>query len=166
MSSAAEAELETLFLHAKQACPIRTTLEELGHPQPAMPLQTDNSTAAGIANDTVKLKHSKAIDMRFYWIRHRVRNKQFHIFWKPAATNQADYFTKHHPASHYQTVQSQYLLSQSTNYYAALADVPVPAPDCCGEQGVLMPDASSEFPQQSSCDTSYHTTQTAIHSGH
>jgi hypothetical protein len=171
MSSAAEAELGALFLNAKQACPIRTTLEELGHPQPATPLQTDNSTAAGIANDTVKMKHSKAIDMRFYWVRDRVRKKQFHIFWKPAATNQADYFTKHHPASHHQTVRSQYLLSQSANYYAALADAPVPAPDdCCGE-GVLMPDASyasaSEFPQQSSsCDTSYPTTQTAIHSGH
>jgi hypothetical protein len=61
---AAEAKLAALYHNGKQACPLRTTLEELGHPQP--PIQTDNSTAAGIANDTVKQKRSKAINMRFY----------------------------------------------------------------------------------------------------
>ena len=109
MSSAAEAELGALFLTAKQACPIRTALEEMGHPQPATPIQTDNSTAVGIANDTVKMKHSKAIDMRFYWIKDRIRQRHFHIFWKPAATNKADYFTKHHPTAHHQAIRSQYL---------------------------------------------------------
>jgi hypothetical protein len=34
MSSAAEAELGGLFINAKTAVPIRTTLEELGHKQP------------------------------------------------------------------------------------------------------------------------------------
>ena len=34
MSSAAEAELGTLFLNAKTAVPMRKTLKELGHPQP------------------------------------------------------------------------------------------------------------------------------------
>ena len=83
MASAAEAELGALFLNAQAICPFRTALEELGHPQPATPLQTDNSTASGIANDTIKQKRSKAIDMRFYWIRDRVRQGQFHIFWRP-----------------------------------------------------------------------------------
>jgi hypothetical protein len=45
MSSAAEAELGGLFINAKTAVPIRTTLEELGHKQPPTPIQTDNSTA-------------------------------------------------------------------------------------------------------------------------
>ena len=56
LSSAAEAELGALFYNAKNACPIRVTLEELGHPQPPTPLQTDNNTASGIINDTVKQK--------------------------------------------------------------------------------------------------------------
>jgi hypothetical protein len=73
VSSAAEAELAALFHNGKEACPLRTCLEELGHPQPTTPIVTDNSTASGIANDTVKQKRSKAIDMRFYWIRDRVR---------------------------------------------------------------------------------------------
>jgi hypothetical protein len=56
LSSATEAELGALFHNCKEACPMCTTLEELGHPQPPTPVQTDNSTASGIANDTVKQK--------------------------------------------------------------------------------------------------------------
>ena len=82
LSSAAEAELGALYHNGKEACPIRITLEELGHPQPPTPIHTDNSTASGIANDTVKQKRSKAIDMHFYWIRDRVRQGQFQIFWE------------------------------------------------------------------------------------
>ena len=65
MSSAAEAELGALFHNGKEACPIRTALEEMGHPQPPTPIQTNNSTTAGIVTDSVKQKCSKAIDMRF-----------------------------------------------------------------------------------------------------
>ncbi|GAX19836.1 hypothetical protein FisN_11Lu298 [Fistulifera solaris] len=72
VSSAAEAELAALFYNGKEACPIRTALEEMNHPQPATPIVTDNSTASGIANDTVKQKRSKAMDMHFYWIHDRV----------------------------------------------------------------------------------------------
>jgi hypothetical protein len=125
VSSAAEAELAALFHNGKEACPIRICLEELGHPQPPTPIQTDNSTAAGIANDTVKQKRSKAIDMRFYWIRDRVRQKQFHIFWKKGSLNKADYFTKHHPASHHQQIRSAYLHSPTAptkNYFECLGD--------------------------------------------
>ena len=46
-----------------------TTLEELGHPQPPTPIKTDNTTANGIINGTVKQQRSKAIDMRFYWLK-------------------------------------------------------------------------------------------------
>jgi hypothetical protein len=61
MSSAAEAEVAGLFMNAKELLPMRTTLDELGHPQPATPMQTDNSTACGITNKTVKQRRSKAI---------------------------------------------------------------------------------------------------------
>jgi hypothetical protein len=126
MSSAAEAELGGLFLNVKTACSLRITLAEMGHPQPPTPVQTDNSTAAGIANDTVKQKRSKAIDMRFYWIRDRVRQGQFHIYWKAGRHNKADYFTKHHPASHHKAIRSAYLhepqASPSRNFFECLRD--------------------------------------------
>mmetsp|Transcript_36381 Transcript_36381/g.51432 ORF Transcript_36381/g.51432 Transcript_36381/m.51432 type:complete len:150 (-) Transcript_36381:17-466(-) len=63
LSSAAEAELAALFHNGKEACPMRISLEEMGHPQPPTPIATDNTTVAGIANDDVKQKRSKAIDM-------------------------------------------------------------------------------------------------------
>jgi hypothetical protein len=52
LSSAAEAELGALFHNGKEACPLRIALTEMGHPQLATPMATDNSTATGIANDT------------------------------------------------------------------------------------------------------------------
>jgi hypothetical protein len=42
MSMAAESELGALFYIAQDACSIRVTLEELGHPQPPTAIQTDN----------------------------------------------------------------------------------------------------------------------------
>jgi hypothetical protein len=83
MQSAAEAECCGLYMNAKEAVPMRITLEELGHPQPATPIRTDNSTADGIMNKTVKQKQSKSMDMRFYWLQDRVEQGQFIIFWAP-----------------------------------------------------------------------------------
>ena len=40
MSSVAEAELGGLYFNAREAVPIRKTLEELGHKQPRTPMQT------------------------------------------------------------------------------------------------------------------------------
>ena len=53
MTSAAEAELGALFINAREAIYIRRVLEELGHPQPRTPIQTDNSTAEGLINGKV-----------------------------------------------------------------------------------------------------------------
>jgi hypothetical protein len=116
VASAAEAELGALFFNGQEATTLRTTLLELGHPQPATPIQTDNITAAGIANDTVKQRRSKAVDMRFYWIRDRVRQGQFLVHWKPGTENHADYFTKHHPPSHHRKIRSQYLRDHRSNH--------------------------------------------------
>jgi hypothetical protein len=126
VSSAAEAEAELagLFHNAKEACPIRICLEELGHPQPDTPIVTNNSTAIGITNDTIKQKRSKAIDMRFYWIRDRVRQNQFSILWHKGELNKADYFTKHHAAKHHHEMRSTYLHVPGTtkNYFDCLTD--------------------------------------------
>ena len=77
MASAAEAEVGALFANAQLAAPLRVTLEELGHPQPATPMKTDNSAANGILNGTVKQQRSKAIDMRFCWLKDRAEQGQF-----------------------------------------------------------------------------------------
>ena len=50
MTSAAEAELGTLYINAREAIYIRNILEAMGHPQPHTPVQTYNSTAETEAN--------------------------------------------------------------------------------------------------------------------
>ena len=77
MASASEAEIYATFINGKESIPIQANLDELGQPQPPIPICVDNSTAAGFANDTIKQKRSKAIDMRFYWVQDRTLQKQF-----------------------------------------------------------------------------------------
>lgn len=124
MASAAEAELAALFTNAKEACVLRTILEEMGHKQPPTPIQVDNSTANGIANETCKQIRSKAIDMRFYWVRDRIAQNQFHVYWAPGKTNLADYFTKHHPAKHHQAVRQYYLHTPNSRTHLHQVTVP------------------------------------------
>ena len=60
-------------------------------------------------NSTVKQQRSKAIDMRFYWLRDRVEQGQFRVYWAPGSENFADYFTKHHPPSLHKRVRPLFL---------------------------------------------------------
>jgi hypothetical protein len=101
MSSAAEAEIGAVFINAKEGAVLRTALEEIGHPHPPTPLETDNTTATGYSNGTIKQKRTKAMDMRFYWIKDRVKQGQFNVYWGPGYLNLADYFTKHHSPAHH-----------------------------------------------------------------
>ena len=72
-------------------------LNALGYIQPPTHIYADNMAAVGIANDTVKLRRSKAIDMRYHWIRDRVRQGIFKVLWSQGPGNIADYFTKLQP---------------------------------------------------------------------
>jgi hypothetical protein len=123
MASASEAELGAIFYNAKDGAMLRIVLEELGHPQAATPLQTDNSCASGIANDTVKQRRSKAINMRFYWIKDRVRKGEFLVFWRAGSENDADYFTKLHSPSHHRLMRSRYLFEKLTRHNIRLQGV-------------------------------------------
>ena len=74
MSSAAEAEIGALYINSREAIPQRHLLEEMGHPQPPTPIQIDNTTALGVVTNTIQPKRTKAMDMRFHWLRCR-KNK-------------------------------------------------------------------------------------------
>jgi hypothetical protein len=50
MASATEAELAALYIVAHKAVYIRIILGQMGHKQPATPLQTDNSMAEAVVN--------------------------------------------------------------------------------------------------------------------
>jgi len=111
VSSAAEAEVGGLFENMRDATSLRNTLTDMGYPQPATPIQTDNKCAEGIANGNVKSKRSKAFDMRYHWVRDRVRQAQFHVYWREGGHNLADYFTKDHPVAHHKAMRPFYITS-------------------------------------------------------
>jgi hypothetical protein len=109
VASAAEAEVAAAFVSGQDGSHIQNILHFLKHPQPATPIQTDNSVAKGIIDNTVKQKRSKAIDMRYYWLRNRVAQNKFAIHWKPGKVNLADYHSKHFPPMHHQQLRPIYL---------------------------------------------------------
>jgi hypothetical protein len=113
VASAAESEVGACFHNAQSGAPLRATLSELGHTQPPTPLRTDNSTAYGILNETIKQKRSKAMDMRHHWLTNRVRQKQFDVYWRKGHKNLGDYHTKHHSAQHHKDMRG--LISHEAN---------------------------------------------------
>jgi hypothetical protein len=110
MASASETELASLFYGCKEAIPLRTTLEEMGHPQPGpTPVTTDNSTAVGLTLDTMVPKASKSMDMRFQWLKCRRAQQLFQYLWARGIKNRADYPSKHHPAKHHLLLRPRYV---------------------------------------------------------
>jgi hypothetical protein len=75
------------------------------------------------------------MDMRFYWLRDRVRQGQFIVYWKPGKTNKADYFTKHHATKHHREIRYNYLKKpdkenrKPSSYYDCLQEPPVKSPN-------------------------------------
>ena len=69
MSSAFEAELGAMFITAGEMVAMRQILQEMKWPQPKYPLQTDNSVAAGVVNNTIVPRKIKTIYRRLHWLR-------------------------------------------------------------------------------------------------
>jgi hypothetical protein len=106
---ATEAELAGLYIMACKAVYNRIILEELGHKRPPTPIQTDNAMADAIINGKVQPRRTKAMDMRFHWLRDREWQQQFRIYWRPGKMNYADYWTKHHPELHHRNMPKEFL---------------------------------------------------------
>jgi hypothetical protein len=113
MSLASEAELGALCINPREAVPMCNMLNEMGHPQPATPTQTNNSTALGDVTSNIQPRQTKAMDMRFYWLRNCKAQKQFRFFWRLGKTNLGNYWTKHHCTAHHIEKQNSILTSHS-----------------------------------------------------
>ena len=101
VASATEAELAAIFLNAQLAVSLRHALTFLGHKQGSSLIVSDNLVGVNILNGTAKSKRSRSMDLRFFWIKDRISQKQFQLSWAPGSQNLADYLTKIHPAKHY-----------------------------------------------------------------
>ena len=93
MSSAVEAELAGLYICAMDMVPLHQALRKMGWSQPIRPIQCDNSTAVGVANETIIPNKTKSMDMQFHWLRCRYSLGQFRYLWAPGTTNIGDYRT-------------------------------------------------------------------------
>jgi hypothetical protein len=111
MASAAETETAGVFGNAQETIPCRISLLALGHPQPATPLKTDNSTSDSFVHANIKQRRSKTWDMRWNWLRDKATHEQLRIYWDKGENNNADYFTKHHPPAHHRAMRPKYVLN-------------------------------------------------------
>jgi hypothetical protein len=111
MSLAAEAKLGALFINAKTAVSMQRTLKEMGHPQTCTPIQTNNSTAHALLTNKIMPKALKAMDTIFHWLHCHEAQNQYCFYWRPGTQNLANYWTKHHPASHHKAFWPQILTS-------------------------------------------------------
>ena len=109
MASACETEIGAMFVNVCEAVPMRQTLQEMGHPQPKTPMQTDNTSAHQVVTNNVQPKRTKSMDKNFHWLHDRAAQQQFRYYWRPGPKNLADYHTKHHPGKHHQNMRGEFL---------------------------------------------------------
>ena len=51
--------------------------------------------------------------MRFHWIKDRIKQGQFVIYWSPGITNPSNYVTKHHPSSHHIEIRKDFFVTHN-----------------------------------------------------
>ena len=109
MASATEVGFGGLFENFQKATYMKAYLAEMGQLQPPTLVATNNTAANSIFNGTEKQKRYRAIDMRFYWVRGRIRQNNFHIFWEEGNKNLVSYVTKKHPIWHHRAMRPRYV---------------------------------------------------------
>ena len=107
MGSAAEAEVAALHMNAHELIPMRDCLNTLKHPQPPTRIKTDNITAKGFVQGTIKQRRSEGYNRKHWWLKDHV--KEFNVTWAPGKTNLADYHSKHFTGSYHSKVRPIYL---------------------------------------------------------
>jgi hypothetical protein len=98
----------SIYKCKRRSCP-KDNIGGIGAQTAPTPMETDNTTATGYSNGTIKQKRTKAMDMRFYWIKDMVKQGQFKIYWGPGFQSLVDYFTKHHSLAHHKRIRNVYI---------------------------------------------------------
>jgi hypothetical protein len=49
------------------------------------------------------------MDINFYWVKYRVNQGQFHVYWGPGYQHLVDYFTKQHSPVHNKIMRYIYI---------------------------------------------------------
>ena len=88
---------------------MRMALIEMVHAHAPTPSVTDRATGDVFINDNIQQRHSRAINMRFYWVRDKFRQGQCIVYWMAGEHNMEEYFTNPHPTRHHWSQRSTYL---------------------------------------------------------
>ena len=89
---------------------LRISVKGMDHQQPPKLVVTDSATSGGFVNDNIRQQKSRAIDMRLYWVRNRVRQGHYLVYWERGKDKLANYFIKHHPNKHHRATRGTYLV--------------------------------------------------------
>ena len=89
---------------------MRFSLTEMGYRQLPTLYVKDSVTGDVFVKKNIHQRSSRAINMRFYWVRYRVIQGNFLFCWVAVEQNPADYFTNHHPTNHNCSKQSTHIL--------------------------------------------------------
>jgi hypothetical protein len=111
-SAASETEYASLYETGCALMPVRNILAALDFPQETTTIYTDNLIAKNICARLVRPKRSKAIDMRYHWIRDRVDDKYFDVVWLPSTSKSimcVDALTKIHPVKKHEELVSLFM---------------------------------------------------------
>ena len=114
-AAVSESEYAGVFANGQIAVDEVRALGSLGYPQPPPVILCDNECAVGLATDTVRAKKSKSIDMRFDWIRDRVRQGQLLVSFLPGVLNLGDFFTKSLPVHTHASVSPLFVSHAPSN---------------------------------------------------
>ena len=108
MSSTAEAELGERYINSKLSTQMWHTLAEMGHPQPPIPVQTNNSTAYGIVKKIIP-GATNAMDMHFHWLHDCKKQNHSIVTCDQGEKNYTNYWTKNHSTAHHKLMQQAFL---------------------------------------------------------
>jgi hypothetical protein len=109
-------------------------LAEMGHPQPPTPIYVDNTTAVGIANDTIKKQRSRSFEMRYFCACDQVKAGNFDVKHHPGAENLGDYTSKHFHAPHHRNVRPIYMHEKNSPRFLQRAMTPSDLRGCVGNK--------------------------------
>ena len=105
-----EAELGAIFVNFQRVTAMCMALTEMGCAQPPNPEVTYNATEDIFINYNIRQRRSISINVLFYCVRDRFRQRKFLVYWVSGEQNLADYFTKNHPTSHHRFKRSTYIV--------------------------------------------------------
>ncbi len=101
-------------------------------PAPNFQVHCENTTAIGVANNSVKRQHLWSMEMRYFWVCDKIAQDAYDVKWHPGQENLADYQSKYHPGVHHHAICLWYLHTKYSPLVLPRATRPSTLKGCVG----------------------------------